>query len=118
VTNRIAFDDLGLVDDRKRDSRGGEKVKWVWRPQISMSVAFCSGLRRHLILNLTWADIDFENRWIHIQAKKGSEDLMGWESKDHENRVVPMFEDTGLLLARMQSASQLLNSILAEVQQH
>ena len=35
------------------------------------------------------------------RPRQGAEDLMVWEPKDHENGVVPMSEETGLLLARM-----------------
>jgi len=28
---------------------------------------------------------------------------MVWEPKDHENRIIPMFEDTSMLLAKMQA---------------
>ena len=82
----------------------GESRRLWW--QALMSVAFCSGLRRNEILNLTWADIDFENHRIYIQAKKGTDDLLVWEPKDHENRVVPMSEETGLLLASMQAEAE------------
>ena len=74
--------------------------------QALMSVAFCSGLRRNEILSLMWADIDFENHYIYVRAKKGTEELLVWEPKDHENRVVPMSEETGLLLARMQAEAE------------
>ncbi len=71
-----------------------------WRALIS--VAYCGGLRKSEILNLTWADIDFENQRIHVQVKVSSEHTIEWEPKDHENRLVPMPDETTQLLANLQ----------------
>ncbi|MGD8499596.1 MAG: site-specific integrase [Phycisphaerales bacterium] len=89
--------------DEYRELMDGAKKLW-W--QALVSVAYWSGLRRNEILNLTWADIDFENHRIHVQAKKETADLLAWEPKDHENRVVPMSEETGLLLVKMQAEAE------------
>lgn len=67
-----------------------------------LSVAYCCGLRRGEILNLTWKDIDFINQLIHVRAKKTSPDILAWESKTHENRSVPMPEQTAQHLANLQ----------------
>ena len=72
-----------------------------WRSLLS--VAYGSGLRRGEILNLTWADIDFENQRIHVQTKPSSRRLIEWEPKDHENRVVPMSGESTQLLADVQA---------------
>jgi integrase len=69
-------------------------------------VAYGSGLRRGEILNLTWADIDFENKRIHVETKSSSRRLIEWEPKDHENRVVPMSEESTQLLADNQVESE------------
>jgi integrase len=42
-----------------------------WR--VLMSIAYGSGLQRGEILNLTWADIDFENQRIHVLMKESSQ---------------------------------------------
>ena len=75
-----------------------------WRALIS--VDYGSGLRRGEILNLTWADIDFENQRIHVQTKSSSRRLIEWEPKDHENRVVPMSGESTQLLANVQAESE------------
>lgn len=57
------------------------------------------------MLNLTWSDIDFDNNLICIRAKESTEQTIEWEPKDHENRIVPMSEQTSRLLADLQATS-------------
>jgi integrase len=71
-----------------------------------MSLAYGSGLRKGEILNLTWADIDFESQQVYIRAKGSTKDTIEWEPKDHENRVVPMSDETAQLLANRQADSE------------
>ena len=75
-----------------------------WRALIS--IAYGSGLRKAEILNLTWADIDFERQQISVQAKRAAERTIEWEPKDHESRVVPMSAETTQLLADLQAVSE------------
>jgi integrase len=75
-----------------------------WRALLS--VAYGSGLRRSEILNLTWADIDFENQRLHVQAKSTSCRSIEWEPKDHENRLVPLSGESTQLLADIQAESE------------
>jgi integrase len=74
-----------------------------WKAFIS--VAYCCGLRRGEILNLTWKDIDFLNQFIHVRAKDAGENVLSWESKTHENRSVPMPDKTSHHLASLQLES-------------
>jgi integrase len=53
-----------------------------------------------------WNDIDFENNAIKVTAKKATEEMLEWEPKDHENRVVPMSAQTAQLLADLQVQSE------------
>ncbi|MEJ2702123.1 MAG: tyrosine-type recombinase/integrase [Sedimentisphaerales bacterium] len=57
-------------------------------------------------MNLTWASIDSESHCVCVQAKTGSEEFLVWEPKNHRNRVVPMSERIGLLLASMQAEAE------------
>ncbi|MFC1675791.1 tyrosine-type recombinase/integrase [Planctomycetota bacterium] len=75
------------------------KKLW-WKSLIS--IAYGSGLRRSEIFNLTWQDIDFESKLIRINAKKSTELTIEWESKDHQNRIVPISEHTIGLLTKLQ----------------
>jgi len=70
-----------------------------------LSIAYCCGLRRNEILNLTWADIDFINQLLHVRAKDESEQVLKWESKTHENRSVPLPDETSQYLANLQAES-------------
>ena len=45
-----------------------------------LSIAYCCGLRKNEILNLTWADIDFINQMLHVRAKEEGEQILRWES--------------------------------------
>ena len=74
-----------------------------WRALIS--VAYGSGLRRGEILNLTWADVNFESQRIRVAPKKETETTLEWEPKDHENRVLPVPEEAMQLLADLQADS-------------
>lgn len=67
-----------------------------------LSIAYGSGLRRGEVSNLTWSDIDFENKLICINAKQSTELTMEWEPKDHENRKVPLTEQSIGFLAKIQ----------------
>lgn len=43
-----------------------------------------TGFRRDELIHLTWADVDFKNRVLSVQAKDG------WHPKDYETRHIPM----------------------------
>ena len=68
-----------------------------------LALAYTSGSRRNEMLNLTWANVDFENQNIRIIPKKAGEKLLEWEPKDHEIRVVPIPEQTLQMLVDLQS---------------
>lgn len=59
-------------------------IKIWWKALIS--IAYSSGLRRDEIFNLTWQDIDFENKLICINAKQSTKLTIDWEPKDHQKR--------------------------------
>jgi integrase len=72
-----------------------------WKALISM--AYCSSLRVGEILNLTWADIDFERQQIHIVPKRETKETLDWKPKDHEKRVVPMSDASVKFFAELQA---------------
>lgn len=43
-----------------------------------------TGFRRDELIHLTWADVDFKNKVLSVQAKDG------WHPKDYETRHIPM----------------------------
>lgn len=75
-----------------------------WKALIS--VAYNSGLRKNEILNLIWADVNFENNKISIAVKENTKQTIEWEPKDHESRIVLMAEQTARLLANLQAEAK------------
>ena len=78
-----------------------DKAKNLWWHGL-LSIAYGSGLRHNEILNLTWKNIDFENKLITVVAKKASKNLLEWDPKSRRNRVVPMSDENAQLLANLQ----------------
>ena len=52
-----------------RESRIGKCFRW----DLFLLTALCTGMRRGELLNLTWQDIDFEKKIIHICPKDETE---------------------------------------------
>lgn len=77
-------------------------AKNIWWKAL-ISTAYGSGLRVGEILNLTWADIDFEHQQIHIVPKRETKETLDWEPKDREKRVVPMSDASIKFLAELQA---------------
>jgi len=69
-------------------------------------LAYTSAGRRDELLNLTWADVDFENQNVSFFPKQTSEILLAWEPKDHESRIIPIPPETVQLLANLQAESE------------
>ncbi len=61
--------------------------------------------RRGELLNLCWSDIDFDEYAIDITPKDNTDETWEWLIKDHEERTVPLSENTTQLLADIQSKS-------------
>ncbi|MDI6448479.1 tyrosine-type recombinase/integrase [Anaerobaca lacustris] len=68
-----------------------------------LSTAYCCGLRRSEILNLTWADIDFDAQRVRVRPKESGIQTIRWEPKDHQHRVVPMSNETAQFLVDLQA---------------
>jgi integrase len=98
---KIAQESIRYVTVEEYHAVKKEARKLWWKALIS--VAYGSGLRRNEILHLTWVDIDFEHQRIHVSPKKASRDMLEWEPKDHENRIVPMAEETSRFLVDLQT---------------
>lgn len=90
------------VEEYRQFTGAAERLWW----KALVSIGYGSDLRRNEILNLTWADIDFERQWIHVNPKRESANMIEWEPKDHELRVVPMPDETVQLLANIQAEAQ------------
>lgn len=76
-------------------------VRW----KALLTVAYSCSLRRNEILNLTWADVDFAKQQIYVRTREETADVLEWEPKDHENRVLPAPNQRMQLLADLQAIS-------------
>lgn len=68
-----------------------------------LALAYSSGGRRDELLNLTWANIDFDAQNVSFVPKEASKFLLAWEPKDHESRVIPIPPRTIQLLVDLQA---------------
>jgi len=73
--------------------------------KVFLTLAYTSAGRRDELLNLTWANIDFENQNVCFFPKESSKLILEWEPKDHESRIVPIPSETVQLLANLQAES-------------
>jgi integrase len=79
-----------------------EAARTLWWKAL-LSTAYCCGLRRNEILHLTWTDVDFHAQRVRVSAKESGPRTIRWEPKDHENRVVPMSDETARILVDLQA---------------
>ncbi len=75
-----------------------------WRAMIMLG--YCCGLRLGEVLNLTWADVDFERSQVRVVRKDASERQAAWIPKDKEMRVVPLPGMAVSVLVELQLAAQ------------
>ena len=68
-----------------------------------LTLAYASAGRRDELLNLAWADIDFENQNVSFIPKQASGFMLEWEPKDHESRMIPVPPEIIRLLADLQA---------------
>lgn len=68
-----------------------------------LMVAYTTASRKNELLNLTWADVDFENNEIRFVPKKATKKLLFWEPKDHDSRTIPVPEGVIQLLVNLQN---------------
>jgi integrase len=85
----------GLID-------AAPSLRW----QGMITLGYCCGLRIGEALNLTWTDADFERSRIRIAPKRVTAVHIAWTPKDKDVRIVPMPEQTAMLLAELQLAAK------------
>lgn len=72
------------------------------RWQGLVTLGYCCGLRIGEVLNLTWADVDFERSQVCIVRKDASEHRAAWTPKDKDMRIVPLPSLAVSVLAELQ----------------
>ena len=60
-------------------------------------------MRRGEVLNLTWADIDFERQSVEVEPKADTPHTWEWRIKDYERRTLPLTDALTALLADRQA---------------
>lgn len=76
-------------------------LKW----DVLILTAWLTGMRKGELLNLTWRDIDFENRTVQISAKEDTPLTWQWDIKDHDERTLPLTDELIDVLTNLQVSS-------------
>jgi integrase len=58
------------------------------------SLMYCGieSLRRSESLNLTWGEIDFDKKYIHLERKIASDVSWPWQTKNRQRRYIPLIQ--------------------------
>jgi len=70
---------------------------------ILITLALTTGMRKSELLNLAWADIDFEAQTVEVSPKEDTTETWEWRIKDTDRRVLPLKEDVIQLLVNIQN---------------
>ena len=60
-------------------------------------------MRKSELLNLTWADIDFDAQIVEVSPKENSNETWEWRIKDTDRRNLPLAQDVAQLLVNLQN---------------
>jgi integrase len=71
----------------------------VWRALYAL--AYTGGLRLGELVNLVWAELDFEKGYVAIRNHKGTDRMPPFYVKDYEERTIPLPADTLQILQRL-----------------
>ena len=67
-----------------------------------IALGYLCGLRVGEVLNLTWADVDFERNEIRVVRKDASQGRAAWMPKDKDMRAIPLPEQAVSVLVELQ----------------
>jgi len=71
---------------------------------ILITVALTTGMRKSELLNLTWADIDFDAQIVEVSPKENNKETWEWRIKDTDRRSLPLTQDVTQLLINFQNS--------------
>jgi len=66
--------------------------------------ALATRLRRGELLNLTWRDVDFDHRVVHVAPKADTDHTWEWHIKDTNRRTLPLTDELTRMLVEHQLA--------------
>lgn len=76
---------------------------WLFRWDILILTALCTGMRRGELINTTWKDVDFAGQKIKVSPKDDTEYTWQWRIKDTDRRSVPLTDEVVKMLAEHQA---------------
>ena len=83
-----------------RDLKIGRLYRW----DMILLTALCTGMRRGELLNTTWRDVDFAGQKIHVSPKDYTEQTWIWKIKDKDRRSLPLTDEVVKMLIEHQTA--------------
>jgi integrase len=96
--NVFSDDECHRIIKAAADSMTGQPVNWV----LLIVLALTTGMRRGELLNLVWADIDFEKATIEVCQKKDTVETWTWAVKDTDRRTLPLTKEAMAILTKHQ----------------
>ncbi|MDI6450229.1 tyrosine-type recombinase/integrase [Anaerobaca lacustris] len=77
--------------------------------ELLVVVALCTAMRRGELLNLTWADTDFDRLTVSVAPKQDTKHTWEWRIKDSERRTLPLTREVAELLKGRRTARATLH---------
>lgn len=77
--------------------------------ELLVVMALCTAMRRGELLNLTWADIDFDRLTVSVTPKQDTKHTWEWQIKDSERRTLPLTREAAELLQGRRTARTTLH---------
>jgi integrase len=92
--NVFSGDECHRIIKAAADSMTGQPFNWV----LLITLALTTGMRRGELLNLVWADIDFEKATVEVCPKKDQAETWAWDVKDTDRRTLPLTKEALTML--------------------
>jgi integrase len=66
---------------------------------------YSTALRKNGVVHLTWDDLDFDARIVHVARHTAEGFVQAWEPKDHERREIPVPDGALALLQELRASA-------------
>ncbi len=98
-------DECGRLLKAAREPYRSDAPDWELLVIVSLSTA----MRRGEVLNLTWADVDFDRLTVSVAPKAATKHTWEWRIKDSERRTLPLTREVAELLQSRRTARTTLH---------